>query len=287
VEKDRTLQPYLAATLAPAVSPTPAPARGDAVERHWPVARGTRRAGSRSCQLALRHSPRRGWMPVGGSVAGTHGAHVAVGAAEATAGRPGNEGFRPHLDFLQGRLRDCARPQGRGGGVSTPARHRSCLCLVASRPPFVFPPPSKSSFAGCFPTTPQTDRRPSCADALPDGAAPGSPSSRCRRPVAADPAPNKFRWSFGAACGLRQPSVAPTLYLHRSPCLCLLVLHRSSFSRSLFVLAAASRRPDDSSPLAGQVVGDSYLRPTGLFRRWTPCRVLSELGGNIPTRPMS
>ena len=49
------------------------------------------------------------------------------------------------------------------------------------------------------------------------------------------------------------------------------------------VLAAQAGGPDDSSPLAGQVVGDSYLSATGLFRVTVP--VLAELGGNITDTP--
>jgi hypothetical protein len=49
------------------------------------------------------------------------------------------------------------------------------------------------------------------------------------------------------------------------------------------VLAAQTAAPDDTAPLAGQVVGDTYLSPTGLFRITVPVR--PELGGNITDTP--
>jgi len=45
------------------------------------------------------------------------------------------------------------------------------------------------------------------------------------------------------------------------------------------VLAAQSAEPDDSGVLAGQIAGDAYVSPTGLFRIAVP--VLPELGANI------
>ena len=63
---------------------------------------------------------------------------------------------------------------------------------------------------------------------------------------------------------------------------------RSSFALILFtglslVPAAQAAAPDDSAALAGQVVGDTYLSATGLFRITVP--VLPELGGNINDTP--
>jgi hypothetical protein len=63
---------------------------------------------------------------------------------------------------------------------------------------------------------------------------------------------------------------------------------RSSLASILFtglplVLAAQAGGPDDSASLSGQVVGDTYLSATGLFRITVP--VLPELGGNITDTP--
>ncbi len=63
---------------------------------------------------------------------------------------------------------------------------------------------------------------------------------------------------------------------------------RSSFASILFLglplaLSAQAGGPDDSTPLAGQIVGDSYASATGLFR--LPLPVLPELGGTITDTP--